>query len=84
MFGLPLEGPNDMLYDNEAWFKNKFTPEYVMRKKHHSITYYKCREAVDALICCIAKKDTETNLADLFKKILGHTRREWILNIFTY
>ena len=56
MFGVPLEATTDMLCDNEAVFKNKYTPESVFGKKHHSITYHKCREAVAELISCISKK----------------------------
>ena len=75
MFGVPLEGPTDMVCDNESVFKNTSTPESVLHKKHQSMAYHKCREAVAALICRITKEDTKTNLADLFTKILGITRR---------
>ena len=84
MFGLPLEGPTDILFNKKAVFKNISTPESVVRKKHHSITYHICRDAVADLICCIAKEDTKTNLEYLFTKILGRTKRGWLLNIFTY
>ena len=84
MFGVPLEGLTNMLCDNEAVLKKKYTPESVLRKKHHIIEYHKCREAVASLICCISKEDTYTNLADLFTKRLVHTRREWLLNLFNY
>ena len=84
MFGVPLEGPTDMLCVNEAVFKNTSTPESMLCKKHHIISYHKFREDVDALICGIAKEYTKTNLADLFTNILGCNRREWLLNIFTY
>ena len=84
MFEVPLEGITDMLRDNEAVFKKTSTPESVLRKKHHRITYHNCREAVAALIFRIGKKYSETNLADLFTKILGLTIREWLLKLFTY
>ena len=84
MFGVPIEVTTGMFCDNEAVFKNTSTPDSVLRKNNHSITYNKCREAVAALICCISKEDTDNNLADLFTKILGRTRREWILNLFTH
>ena len=84
MFGVPLKGSTDMLCENEAVIKNTSTPESVLRKKYHSIAYHKCKESAAALICLISKKDTETNLADLFTKILGRTTRGWLLNLFTY
>ena len=41
MFGVPIEGPTEMLCDNKAVFKNTSTPESVLRKKYHSIAYHK-------------------------------------------
>ena len=75
MFGVPIKVPTDMLYDNVLVFNNTSTPESVLCKKYHSISYHKYREAVVALIFRISKEDTKTNLADLFTKILGGTRR---------
>ena len=84
MFGLTIYGTAYILCDNKAVFDNTSTLESVLRKKRHSIAYHKCREAVAAFIWRISKEDTETNLADLFTKIVGHTIREWLLNMFTY
>ena len=84
MFGVPVDGPTDMFCDNEAVYKNSSTPESVLRKKHHSVAYHKCREAVASGICRIAKEDTETNLADIFTKVLPGPRRERLLDMFTY
>ena len=84
IFEVPLKGPTDMFCDNKAVFKNTSTSYSVLSKKHHSIPYNKCREAVATLICRISKEYTETNLADLFTKIFGRTRREWLLNLCTY
>ena len=84
MFGVPIEGPADMFCDNEAVYKNASTPDSVLRKKHHSIAYHKCREAVASDICRIAKEDTKTNLSDLFTKVLGGPKREELLDKFTY
>ena len=84
MFGVPVDGPTGMFCDNEAVYKNSSTPESVLRKKHHSVAYHKCREAVASGICHIAKEDTETNLADIFTKVLPGPRREFLLDMFTY
>ena len=56
MFGVPVDGPTDMFCDNEAVYKNSPTPESVLSKKHHSVAYHNCREAVASVICRIAKK----------------------------
>jgi hypothetical protein len=59
-------------------------PESTLNKKHLSIAYHRCREAVAAHVIRIAKEGTKTNLADLFTKILSGPRREELLNMFTY
>ena len=83
-FCVPVDGPTDMFCDNEAVYKNSSTPESVLRKKHHSVAYHKCCEAVASGICRIAKEDTETNLSDIFTKVLPGPRRERLLDMFTY
>ena len=84
MFGVPVDGPTDMFCDNEAVYKNSSMPESVICKKHHSVAYRKCCEEVASGICRIAKEDTETNLADIFTKVLPGPRREFLLYMFTY
>ena len=84
MYGVPIEGPTGMFCDNKAVYKNSSTPESVLRKKHHIIAYHMCPEAVSAGICRIAKEYTDTNLADIFTKVVPRPRREQLLNLFTY
>ena len=84
MLGVPIDGPANVYCDNEAVYKNTSIPESVLKKKHHSIAYHRCREAVAAGTMRIAKQGTEKNLADLFTKILTVTRRNFLLERFTY
>ncbi len=84
MFGVPLEEPASMYCDNEAVYKNISIPSSVLSKKMHSISYHYCREAVADGTCRIAKEDTETNLADLFTKVLPKTKREDLMDRFMY
>ena len=70
--------------DNEAVYKNESRPESQIRKKHHSISYHMRREAVDSGACRMANEDTETNLSDLFAKVLPRPRRGLLLDSFTY
>ena len=84
MFGVPVDGPTDMFCDNKAVYKNSSTPELVLRKKHHSVAYHKCRDAVASGICRISKEDTDTNLADIFTKVLPGLRQERLLDMFRY
>ena len=55
MFGVPIDGTTDIFCDNEAVYKNASTPEYQLRKKHHSISYHMSMEAVDSGACRMAK-----------------------------
>jgi len=84
LFGVPIEGPTNVFCDNEAVTKNCSIPESVLKKKHHSINYHRNREAVAAGTIRIAKEDLETNLADLFTKLLAAFKRNQLLDSFTY
>ena len=46
MFGVPIDGSNDIFCDNETVYKNSSTPESQLRNKNHSISYHMSREAV--------------------------------------
>jgi hypothetical protein len=84
MFGVPIDGPSNVFCDNEAVYKNTSLPESTLKKKHHSIAYHRCREAVAAGTVRVAKEGTQTNLSDLFTKLLPQPRREELLDKFTY
>ena len=84
MFGIPVEGPTNVFCNNEAMFKNTTIPESTLKKKHNSICYHRCREAVAARVMRVAKEGTLTNLADLFTKPLVLSVREGLLDRFTY
>ena len=84
MFGVPIDGPSNIFCDNEAVYKNTSLPESTLKKKHHSIAYHRCREAVAAGTVRVAKEGTKTNLSDLFTKLLPQPRREELLDKFTY
>ena len=84
MFGVPIDGPANVYCDNEAVYKNTSIPESTLKKKHHSIAYHRCREAVASKTIRIAKQGTEKNLADLFTKVLTVAKRAFLLERFTY
>ena len=84
MLGVPLEGPTNMFCDNEAVFKNASIPDSTQKKKHTSICYHRCREAVASRTIWVANKGTLTNLSNLFTKKLSYATREAILDRFTY
>ena len=70
MFDVPIDGSTEIFCDNEAVYRNDSTPESQLRKKRHSISCHMSREAVASGACRMAKEDTETNLSDLFTKVL--------------
>ena len=84
MFGVPIDGAANVYCDNEAVYKNTVAPESTLKKKHHSISYHRCREAIAAGTIRVAKQGTLKNLADLFTKALSIARRQFLLERFTY
>ena len=82
MFDVPIDGSTEIFCDNEAVYKNASTSESQLRKKHHSISYNMSREAVASGACRMAKEDTETNLSDLFTKVLPLTKEGIIVGQF--
>ena len=85
MFGVPILGPTNVFCDNKAVTKNCSIPESTLKKKHHSIVYHCNREAVAVGTVCIAKEDSETNLADVFTKLLSVLRRRnKLFDMFIY
>jgi hypothetical protein len=70
MMGVPVEDPCNVFCDNEAVVKNSTRPESTLKKKHQAIAYHQTREAQAAGTIRIAKEDSETNLADIFTKLL--------------
>jgi hypothetical protein len=84
MFSIPIDGPANVYCDNEAVYKSTVVSESTLKKKHHSIAYHRCREAVAAKTIRVAKQGTEKNLTDLFTKMLTSIRRAFLLERFTY
>ena len=84
MFGVPIDGSTSIFCDNEAVYQNTVVPESTLSKKHHSIAYHRCREAVAAKTVQVAKEGTMHNLADLFTKLMTSARRKFLLDRFTY
>ncbi len=82
MMGVEVDGPTNLFCDNEAVVLNTTRPESTLKKKHNAIAYHRAREAQAAGIVRIAKEDGETNLADLFTKLLpGPRLRELVRKV---
>ena len=84
MFGIPIEDPTCVFCDNQGVVKNTSIPESVQSKKHNAVNYHAVREAAAAGILVVTKEDSETNLADLFTKVLHADRRRFLLGSVVY
>ena len=73
MFGIPIEGPTNVMCDNESVYKSSSITDSRLQKKSQSICYHKCRhEAVaSGIIQMIYKELTDTNWADILTKALA-------------
>jgi hypothetical protein len=84
MFGIPINGPTNVFCDNEAVVKNTTAPESCLKKKRNSIAYHYIREQVAAGTIRVAKEHTDTNLADLFTKLLTGPRMKMLTQRVLY
>ena len=79
MFGVPLDGPCNVFYDNETIVKSTMRTETTLKKKTH-INYlppsqesgYQ-RHHIDLL------KNSRSNHANLFTKVLNHIDRKQLM-----
>jgi hypothetical protein len=85
MFGVPFDSPANVLCDNNGAVKiRQYRPESMLTKKHNAINYHAVREAAAAGVLEVHKEDTQTNLADLFTKVLPADRRRELLGSILY
>ena len=84
MFGVPLRGPASTLCDNQGVVKNTTLPASTLTKRHNAINYHAVREAAAAGILRVGKEDGQSNLADVFTKVLPKKRRYELFGQITY
>ena len=53
MFGVPLDGPTKVLYENEKVVHNSFRFESTLSKRHNSIAYYTTRWTIAAGVALV-------------------------------
>ena len=70
MFGIPVDGPTNVLCNNNSIINNSQRPESVLSKKHLSICFHWVREGVVYWVIQVGKIESQHNLADLFTKCL--------------
>ena len=56
MFGVPLDGPADVFFDNRGVVINASKPESILQKKQNAINYHSVCEAAASCILRVGKK----------------------------
>ena len=79
MLGIPIDGPANILCDNDSVVKNTTFPESPLKKKHCAVAYHKVRETVAAGLTLIYYERSESNLADLFTKVMPANKRHVLI-----
>ena len=70
MIGVPIEGAENVFYDNEYVYSNASFPEYQINKKHQAIRFHQAREFMAANIIIVNKFGTNDKFSDLLTKSL--------------
>ena len=78
MFGIPIDGPANIFCDHQSVVTNVSTPDSVLKRKHNSIAYHFCREAIASGMIIVKKVMSEHNIADLFTKCLPPKARKYL------
>jgi len=83
IFRIELEGPANMLCDNQSVFVNASEAKSNLNKKHNSICFHnRVRECVASSILFPFKVDTKENLADILTKNLSwHIKKDLLYQI---
>ena len=83
-FGIPINGPSEILCDNRSVVINSSVPTSVLNKRHNAICYHRVREAQAAGIIRVGWIEGKNNLADLFTKTTmpKHVRHFLVQSIF--
>ena len=71
MMGIAFYRQSYVLCDNKSVVLNMQLPSSSLKKKHNSVAYHKCREAVAAGIAVIGHIEGKQNISDILTKPLG-------------
>ena len=84
MFGVPIDGPADVLCDNKSVVDNTTNVESKLNKKHNALAYHAVRWSIAASILRTGKIDTKENIADALTKLLSSSERDFLFGNWTY
>jgi len=74
VMGVPIEGPANVLVDNDSVVKNSTIPSSTLQRKHNSICYHFVRESIAMKQICVTYIPSNENLSDMLTKQLGATK----------
>ena len=79
---MPLDGDEEVFFDNRSGVKNSSIPTSVLKKTHHFICYHRVREDQDAGAIRVGWVPGEFNLAVLFTKTnITRNERKILVNL---
>lgn len=84
MFGVPIDGPANVLNGNLSAVRNSSKLESILNKKHSLIAYHLVRWNVAAEVIKVGWIDTNSNLADAPTKRLPVIKRDKLFGDWTY
>jgi hypothetical protein len=84
MMGVLLDGPVNILVDNDSVVKNATIPSLMLQKKHNTICYHFVPENIAANTIRVAYIPSSENLVDMFTKLLGATKLKTLAQRILY
>ena len=76
MFGVPIDGPAGVFFDNQSVVTNVSIPYYVLNKKHNYIFYHRVWEAHTAGTIQVGWISGKYNKSDIGMKTTIPTKRQ--------
>ena len=80
MFGVPIDGPTIPSVTIIALYKMLQDPSPFSKKKHNSIAYHKVHESMTTNSLHVLHEPGNTNLADVFTKLLPPIKQWQVVN----
>ena len=75
MMGVDILEPSRVMCVNQSAVIRGSLPESTLKKKHYSIAYHKVRKVIAARKILIYYRNSDSNIADLFTKVLTANKR---------
>ena len=84
IFGVPSDGPSDVMHDNQIVVNNTILTQSTLGKKQNAVNYHVVCETSAEGILWEGRDYIDTKLADLLKTILGWKRHHKIPPLFVH